>query len=144
MSGWIGWLVPVVMCVLLGFGATLYLQRVRLPQEETTAGIAALAGMRWRDFIHLVLAAMNARGYERVFVPNSTSDESDYLLERDGQRWLLSSKHGTAYVLGSSTISKVSVLLRMAPRGWLSSWAIEADNSPAVVWRLRCASSAMR
>lgn len=114
MSGWIGWLVPVVMCLVLGFGATFYLQRIRLPHEETTAGIAALAGMRWRDFIHLVLAAMNARGYERVFVPHATTgDESDYLLERDGQRWLLSTKHGTAYVLGSNTIAEFAREIRM-------------------------------
>ena len=113
MSGWIGWLVPVVVCLLLGFGATYYLQRVRLPHEETTAGIAALAGMRWRDFVHLVLAAMNARGYERVFVSHSLGDEGDYILERDGQRWLLSSKHGTAYVLGSSSIAEFAREIRM-------------------------------
>jgi hypothetical protein len=114
VSGWIGWLVPVVLCLLLGFGATFYLQRIRLPHEETVAGIAALAGMRWRDFMHLVLAAMNARGYERVFLPHATGgEESDYLLERDGQRWLLSSKHGTAYVLGSSTIAEFAREIRM-------------------------------
>jgi len=114
VSGWIGWLVPVVVCLVLGFGATFYLQRIRLPHEETTLGIAALAGMRWRDFIHLVLAAMNARGYERVFLPHATTgDESDYLLERDGQRWLLSTKHGTAYVLGSSTIAEFAREIRM-------------------------------
>lgn len=113
MSGWIGWLVPVALCLLLGFAASFYLQRVRLPHEETVAGITALAGMRWRDFIHLVLAAMNARGYERVFVPEASGDESDYLLEREGQRWLLSSKHGTAYVLGSGTISEFAREIRM-------------------------------
>jgi hypothetical protein len=113
VSGWIGWLVPVVVCLVLGFGATVYLQRIRLPHEETTGGIAALARMTWRDFIHLVLAAMNARGYERVFVPHATGDEGDYLLERDGQRWLLSTKHGTAYVLGSSTIAEFAREIRM-------------------------------
>jgi hypothetical protein len=113
VSAWIVWLAPVVLCLLLGFGVTFYLQRIRLPREETAGGIAALAGMRWRDFMHLVLAAMNARGYERVFVPHATGDESDYLLERDGQRWLLSSKHGTAYVLGSSTIAEFAREIRM-------------------------------
>lgn len=113
MSGWIALLVPVALCVLLGLAATLYLQRVRLPHEETVAGITALAGMRWRDFIHLVLAAMNARGYERVFVPDASGDEGDYLLEREGQRWLLSSKHGTAYVLGSTNIAEFAREIRM-------------------------------
>lgn len=113
MGGWIGWLAPVAVCLLLGLAASVYLQRVRLPHEETVAGITALAGMRWRDFIHLVLAAMNARGYERVFVPEASGDEGDYLLERDGQRWLLSSKHGTAYVLGSGAISEFAREIRM-------------------------------
>lgn len=113
MSGWIALLVPIALCVLLGLAATVYLQRVRLPHEETVAGITALAGMRWRDFIHLVLAAMNARGYERVFVPDASGDEGDYLLERGGQRWLLSSKHGTAYVLGSTNIAEFAREIRM-------------------------------
>lgn len=113
MSGWIALLVPVALCVLLGLAATVYLQRVRLPQEETVAGITALAGMRWRDFMHLVLAAMNARGYERVFAPEASGDEGDYLLEREGQRWLLSSKHGTAYVLGSTSIAEFAREIRM-------------------------------
>lgn len=113
MSGWIALLVPVALCVLLGLAATVYLQRVRLPHEETVAGITALAGMRWRDFMHLVLAAMNARGYERVFAPEASGDEGDYLLEREGQRWLLSSKHGTAYVLGSTSIAEFAREIRM-------------------------------
>ena len=111
--GWIGWLLPLVVLLLIGGGATLYLRRVRLPSEESAAGVAALAGMRWRDFIHLVLAALHKRGYERVFEPDATSDESDYLLERDGQRWLLSSKHGAAYVLGSQAIAEFANTIRM-------------------------------
>ena len=113
MSGWMAWPVATVVCVVLGLGATKVLQRMRLPREEVAAGIAALAGMRWRDFMHLVLAAMNQRGYERVFEPGATGDESDYLLERDGQRWLLSAKHGTAYVLGSTTIAELAREMRM-------------------------------
>jgi len=89
--------------------------------------------MGWRDFIHLVLAAMNARGYERVFVPHATGDEGDHLLEREGQRWLLSTKHGTAYVLGSSSIAEFAreIRLRGATGGLLVTpghFAPEAIN----------------
>lgn len=133
MSGWIVLVVPVALSLLLGLAATVYLQRVRLPHEETVAGISALAGMRWRDFIQLVLAAMNARGYERVFAQEAGGDEGDYLLERDGQRWLLSSKHGTAYVLGSTSIAEFAREIRMrgATGGLLvtpGSFAPEALN----------------
>lgn len=113
MGAWTGWLIPIVATLLLGAGATFYLRRIRLPREETLAGIAALAGMRWRDYIHLVLAALNRRGYERVFEPGASSEEGNYQLERNGQRWLLSSKYGTAYVLGSTAIAEFANTIRM-------------------------------
>ena len=113
MGAWTGWLIPIIVALLLGAAATFYLRKVRLPREETLAGIAALAGMRWRDYIHLVLAALNRRGYERVFDADASSDEGDYLLDRGGQSWLLSSKHGTAYVLGSTAIAEFANAIRM-------------------------------
>lgn len=110
---WGSSLVAILAFVLVGGAATFYLRTIRLPREETEAGIAALAGMRWRDFIHLVLDALHKRGYERVFDTDATSDESDYLLESNGQRWLLSSKHGAAYVLGSTAIAEFANNIRM-------------------------------
>jgi hypothetical protein len=110
---WGSLLVAIVALALIGGGATFYLRTIRLPREETAAGIASLAGMRWRDFIHLVLDALHKRGYERVFDADATSDESDYMLERNGQRWLLSSKHGASYVLGSTAIAEFANNIRM-------------------------------
>ena len=134
MSGWMAWPVAAAVCVVLGAGATRMLRRLRLPHEETAAGIAAIAGMRWRDFMHLVLAAMNQRGYERVFEPGASGDESDYLLERDGQRWLLSCKHGTAYVLGSTSIAEFAREMRMrgASGGLLVTPGRFADEAHAL------------
>lgn len=113
MGAWTGWLAPILITVLIGIAASLYLRRVHLPREESAAGVAALAGMRWRDFIHLVLAALIRRGYERVFEPTFAGEEGDYMLERDGQRYLLSSKHGAAYVLGSTAIAEFASAIRM-------------------------------
>jgi HJR/Mrr/RecB family endonuclease len=113
VGAWTGWIIPIVAALLLGAVATFYLQKIRLPREETQAGVAALAGMRWRDYIHLVLAALNRRGYERVIDVDANSDEGDYLLDRDGQSWLLSSKHGSAYVLGSTAIAEFANAIRM-------------------------------
>lgn len=134
MSGWVAWAVAAVVCVALGAGATRVLRRMRLPREEIAAGIAALAGMRWREFMHLVLAAMNRRGYERVFEPGASGDESDFLLERDGQRWLLSCKHGTAYVLGSTSIAEFAREMRMrgATGGLLVTPGRFADEAHAL------------
>lgn len=113
MGGAAGWLIPIAIVLLIGVPTSLYLQRIRLPQEESAAGVAALAGMRWRDFIHLVLDALLHRGYERTFEPGTGGDEGDYILERDGQRFLLSSKHGAAYVLGSTAIAEFANAIRM-------------------------------
>jgi restriction system protein len=110
---WAGWVLPILSVLVIGVPASLYLQRIRLPREETSAGVAALAGMRWRDFIHLVLDALLRRGYERVFEPSEPGDEGDYVLERGGQRFLLSSKHGAAYVLGSTAIAEFASAIRM-------------------------------
>jgi hypothetical protein len=128
------WPLAAVVCVALGAGATRLLRRMRLPREETAAGIAALAGMRWRDFMHLVLAAMNQRGYERVFEPGAGGNESDFLLERDGQRWLLSCKHGMAYVLGSTSIAEFAREMRMrgATGGLLVTPGRFADEAHAL------------
>jgi hypothetical protein len=99
--------------LVIGAAVTWYLRRVRLPREESAAGVAALAAMRWRDFIQLVLDALIQRGYERVFETNSGGENGDYVLEREGQRYLLSSKHGAAYVLGSTAIAEFASAIRM-------------------------------
>ena len=113
MGGWAGWLLPVLSVLVIGVPASLYLQRIRLPREEAAAGVAALSGMRWRDFIHLVLDALIQRGYERTFDATEPGDEGEYVLERDGQRYLLSSKHGATYVLGSTAIAEFANAIRM-------------------------------
>lgn len=106
-------LLAIVVAVAIGVGATVYLQRVRLPREETAEGIAALSDMRWRDFIKLVLDVLAGRGFTRVNDPEATSDEADIPLQRDGEPWLLSSKHGASYVLGSSDITEFANAMRM-------------------------------
>jgi len=113
VGGWASWVFPILSVLVVGVPATLYLQRVRLPSVEASAGIAALAGMRWRDFIHLVLDALIRRGYERIFEPNADGEDGEYVLERDGQRFLLSAKHGAAYVLGSTAIAEFAKSIRM-------------------------------
>jgi hypothetical protein len=113
LGGWAGWVIPLATFLLAGTAFTVYLQRVRLPREESAAGVAALAAMRWRDFIQLVLDALIQRGYERVFETNPGGEDGDYVLERDGQRFLLSSKHGAAYVLGSTAIAEFASAIRM-------------------------------
>ena len=113
MGTLISLLLALVVAVAIGAGATWYLRRVRLPREETAEGIAALSDMRWRDFIKLVLDVLAGRGFARVNDPEATSDEADIPLQRDGETWLLSSKHGASYVLGSSDITEFANTMRL-------------------------------
>ena len=103
------WVVAVF--VLAGAGATLYL-RARLPREERAAGIAALSALDQRDFMHLVLSLMHRRGYERTYDQRTPLQPGEYLLERDGQRWLLSTRFSEAYAPGSTAIAEFAGQLR--------------------------------
>lgn len=113
MGTLISLLLALVVAVAIGAGATWYLRHVRLPREETAEGIAALADMRWRDFIKLVLDVLAGRGFARINDPEAASDEADIPLERDGETWLLSSKHGASYVLGSGDLAEFANNMRM-------------------------------
>src|SRR3546814_19909456 len=83
-------------------------------RDETAAGLAALAAMSWREFIHLVLDALARRGYARVFNREDPSGDHDYTLERDGKHYLLSCKHGSAFVLGGQQVVELASELRLA------------------------------
>jgi hypothetical protein len=107
------WVIPLIVVVLLGAAITVYLFKVRLPRDENAAGLSALAGMSWRDFINVVLGALTRRGYARVFDEDATRDDSEFILEREGRRWLLSCKHGSAFVLGSSTLTEMADTIRL-------------------------------
>lgn len=107
-------LMPAVIAglvlLLAGTAASVYLHRIRLPRDRRTAGMMSLSQMDWDGFVQLVLAVLNARGYERAFGGSVT--DGDYLLQRDGQDWLLSSRHARAYVPGSTAIAEFGNQLR--------------------------------
>jgi hypothetical protein len=103
------WVIAVF--VLAGAGATLYL-RARLPREERAAGIAALSAMEGREFMQLVLSVLHRRGYERTYDQKIPLQPGEYLLERDGQRWLLSTRYSQAYAPGSTAIAEFGSQLR--------------------------------
>jgi restriction system protein len=93
-----------------GLAATFFLYRFRLPLERRKAGRMLLSAMDQGDFLQLVLAVLNTRGYERGFGGGGT--EGEYLLQRRGQDWLLSSRHSRAYAPGSTSIAEFANHLR--------------------------------
>lgn len=108
------WLLPLVVFLAIGSAATFYILKVRLPRDETRAGIAALVGMSWREFIHLVLDALARRGYAREFDRAAPSGDDEYMLAREGTRSLLSCKHGSSYVLGIGAMHDMANAMQLA------------------------------
>lgn len=101
------------LSVLAATAATLYLRLARLPASEIKAGVAALPTLRWRDFLNLVLAALERMGFRRLYDPDETGEGSDLQVERDGERWLLSAKHGASFVLGQQQIREFARAIEM-------------------------------
>ncbi|HEY9540190.1 MAG TPA: restriction endonuclease [Luteimonas sp.] len=128
------WIIALAVAVLIGVTGTLYFRLVVMRRDETAAGLAALAAMSWREFIHLVLDALARRGYARVFNREDPSGDNDYTLERDGKHYLLSCKHGSAFVLGGPQVVELASEIRLANAagGILATQGkISADARPA-------------
>lgn len=134
MSASVHWIIAIAVGALLGMAGTFYFRNVVMRRDESSIGIAALAAMTWRDFIRLVLAALAVRGYSRVVNPAGPSGDDDYTLQRDGKHWLLSCKHGSAFVLGRAAISELGNNIRLgsAAGGILATQGRIADEARPV------------
>jgi hypothetical protein len=110
----IQWFAAILILLFVGGAATFYIRTVLLRGHEAAAGIDALSAMTWRDFIHLVLESLTRRGYRRVGGDDTPTRDGEYLLVRDGERWLMSCKHGSAYVLGAAAVSELAEDLRLS------------------------------
>jgi restriction system protein len=103
------WLLALLVMVLVGGGGSAWLWMVKRRQDEAEAGVLALAGMRWREFSHFVVDAMRHRGYDVDVNAEALErgQQSDFILQRDGKRWLLSCKHGSAYRIGAAAVKEL-------------------------------------
>lgn len=110
------WLIGVFIALILGLVATFYLWMIRRRQDETAAGLLALAALRWRDFSRLVLSSLQLRGMQRLsFQPDDVRNQhpSFVLGDADGKQVLLSCKHGTSYRIGSVAIEELASEARL-------------------------------
>lgn len=102
-------LLALIVFALAGAGATAWLRRQPPKENDLTQGLDYLAGLRWADFIRLVLRAMHAAGYATISDDGTptdgvTSDGKDILLKRGAQRTLLSCKHGSSLVVSAQAV----------------------------------------
>lgn len=110
------WIVATVLAVGAWLAATLYLWVVRRRENETTAGLHALAGLHWRDFSRMVRRAMREqRDLHDALADEDVSQEpqSDFVMTRGDARWLLSCKHGRAYRIGSAAVNELGAAARL-------------------------------
>jgi hypothetical protein len=94
-------LVAVVGVVLSGtwFGV------LRRRKAETELGVQALANLKWRDCIGVVLEALHRDGYQRSAVAEAPAGgATEVMLTRNGLDVLLEYKHGTAYHITDSGV----------------------------------------
>ena len=78
---------------------------LRRRKAETSAGIRALAGMKWRECAGLVLQALGEKGYVEAPSSRQPGDGgTEFLLSKGDDRVLLGYKHGTAYRLGEANV----------------------------------------
>lgn len=103
-------LLALLVTLVLGSCATWYFRNVRRRQDEAATGIRALSAMRWREFSHFVLDAMRHRGYDVLTHEDDIErgQQTEFLLARDGQRWLLSCKHGSAYRIAAPAVAELA------------------------------------
>ena len=111
------WIIEFALPVVAGSLVTAYLWLWRRPHLEAQRGVLALANLRWREFSHLVRQAMRQqRGLEEVQIAQEkrTAPGSDFLMHKDGQRILLSCKHGRAYRIGAVAVDELAANARLS------------------------------
>lgn len=99
-------LFAAIVATLAAFlASTWWFGVLRRRMAETTAGIRALAGMKWRECAGLVLQALGEKGFVEMPSSRQPGDGgTEFLLSKGDERCLLGYKHGTAYRLGEANV----------------------------------------
>ena len=106
-------LVPLLLFVLVGGLASVWLFKVRERREQVSTGLMALSAMHWRELQRLVVAAMHQRGYQPHRTAEAREEDGLVALARKDETWLLSTKHGTAYVLGTAAVGEFANAMQL-------------------------------
>ncbi|MNN07894.1 hypothetical protein D3C81_1207300 [compost metagenome] len=110
------WILALALALVLWGLAAAYLWLVKRRKTEIRHGLAALAGLRWREFSQIVRQAM---ADQRKLLPLTDSEDtdrgtsSDFLLQQHKQRWLVSCKHGRAYRFDATAVNELASAMRL-------------------------------
>ncbi|MGH8052368.1 MAG: restriction endonuclease [Stenotrophomonas sp.] len=110
------WILALALALVLWGLAAAYLWLVKRRKTETRHGLAALAGLRWREFSQIVRQAMADQRQLLPLTDNEDADRgtsSDFLLQQGDQRWLVSCKHGRAYRFDATAVNELASAMRL-------------------------------
>lgn len=128
-------LTTVVVTLAVGAALTAWVRMRRRRQLETREGIRSLAGMRWREFSRFIIEALQAQGFEaaRGDAATQSAQESDLVLTRNSETWLLSVKQGANYRITSQMVDELAraVNFRNAEGGILATLGTIAPGAGA-------------
>ncbi|KRG86596.1 membrane protein [Stenotrophomonas daejeonensis] len=114
------WLLALLLALTLWGLTSAWLWLVKRRNTENQHGLAALAGMRWREFSQIVHRAMSEQRNLHELVNDEESADrrtsSDFLMEGK-ERWLISCKHGRAYRLGAASITEMATAQQLTGAG---------------------------
>jgi restriction system protein len=100
-----GLMLAVLVAVVGAVASGVWFGVMRRRKAETELGVQALANLKWRDCIAVVLEALYRDGYQRSAVAETPAGgASEVMLSRNGQDVLLEYKHGTAYHLSDANV----------------------------------------
>ena len=123
--------------VLVGYFALGLHRRARL---ETEAGLAALNGLRWREFADVAIAYLRTRGFEHAGREHRPGEGGfDLLLDREGQRYVAVLKPSSAYELQAETVRELGTIMQGVPAagGLVLTTGTVRDEALAVAQRQR-------
>jgi restriction system protein len=100
---------PLLIAIGLGlvcYGAGYWWFGIMKRREaEVVCGITALAAMKWRECVGLVIHFLEKEGYREEMSSRQPGDGgTEFLLKKQNETVLLSYKHGTAYNIGEANI----------------------------------------
>lgn len=105
----------IAVTVIALLASTWWFGVYRRRKAEREAGVQALASMKWRECAGLVLQSLAEKGYQEEPSSRQPGDGgTEFLLVRDGERYVLGYKHGTAYRLGEANVRDFANAVQLA------------------------------
>jgi restriction system protein len=107
-------LVGLLAALIAGLGASFALGLWRGGRNETSAGLQALCGMKWREYSHLIEDLLRERGFARGADDRRPGEGGfDLLMTRGTSRYLVECKNGAAHRVTEQSVRDLAALVEM-------------------------------